>query len=86
MDGQRLVICPLTAGAHRIGALAPTDQIVLVVVAAPHRRDAFATCEFLMDYLKTRAPFWKLEDTGKGARWVEAKSSDDDAAARWAKK
>jgi molybdopterin synthase catalytic subunit len=68
---------------HRIGALAPTDQIVLVVVAAAHRGDAFAACEFLMDYLKTRAPFWKQERTPAGSRWVEARTSDDDAAARW---
>jgi molybdopterin synthase catalytic subunit len=68
---------------HRIGALAPTDQIVLVVVAAPHRGDAFAACEFLMDYLKTRAPFWKKERTPAGSRWVEARTSDDEAAARW---
>jgi molybdopterin synthase catalytic subunit len=68
---------------HRIGALAPTDQIVLVVVAAAHRGDAFAACEFLMDYLKTRAPFWKQERTPAGNRWVEARTSDDDAAARW---
>jgi molybdopterin synthase catalytic subunit len=68
---------------HRIGALAPTDQIVLVVVAAPHRGDAFAACEFLMDYLKTRAPFWKKERTPAGSRWVEARTSDDEAALRW---
>ena len=68
---------------HRIGTLAPTDQIVLVVVAAPHRGDAFAACEFLMDYLKTRAPFWKKERTPDGSRWVEARMSDDEAAARW---
>ena len=68
---------------HRIGTLAPTDQIVLVLVAAPHRGDAFAACEFLMDYLKTRAPFWKKERTPAGSRWVEARTSDDEAAARW---
>jgi molybdopterin synthase catalytic subunit len=68
---------------HRVGALAPTDQIVLVVVAAPHRGDAFAACEFLMDYLKTRAPFWKQERTPAGSRWVEARTSDEEAAARW---
>ncbi len=68
---------------HRIGALAPTDQIVLVVVAAPHRGGAFAACEFLMDYLKTRAPFWKKERTPAGSRWVEARTSDDEAALRW---
>ena len=67
---------------HRVGSLKPTDQIVLVVVSSGHRGDAFAACEFLMDYLKTRAPFWKKEQTSEGARWVEARSSDDEAAAR----
>ena len=68
---------------HRVGALAPADQIVLVGVTSAHRGDAFAACEFIIDYLKTRAPFWKKEDTPGGARWVEARASDDDAAARW---
>jgi molybdopterin synthase catalytic subunit len=68
---------------HRYGALQPNDQIVLVAVASAHRGDAFAACEFIMDYLKTQAPFWKKEQTGEGARWVEAKSSDDQAAERW---
>jgi molybdopterin synthase catalytic subunit len=68
---------------HRVGALAPTDQIVLVGVTSAHRGDAFAACEFIIDFLKTRAPFWKKEDTSGGARWVEARASDDDAAARW---
>ena len=68
---------------HRIGELRPADQIVLVVVASGHRGDAFAACEFLMDYLKTRAPFWKKEQTPQGARWVDARSSDDQAADRW---
>jgi molybdopterin synthase catalytic subunit len=68
---------------HRIGELRPTDQIVLVVVSSAHRGEAFAACEFVMDYLKTEAPFWKKEQTGKGTRWVEARSSDEDAAARW---
>jgi molybdopterin synthase catalytic subunit len=68
---------------HRIGRLVPGDQIVLVVVTSSHRGDAFAACEFLMDYLKTRAPFWKKEEIPGAARWVEARSSDDDAAARW---
>lgn len=68
---------------HRYGELAPAEQIVLVAVASAHRGDAFAACEFIMDYLKTRAPFWKKEQTAQGARWVEAKSSDDDAAERW---
>ena len=65
---------------HRYGPLQPTDQIVLVAVASPHRGDAFAACEFIMDYLKTQAPFWKKEE-GKG--WVEARASDDAAAERW---
>jgi molybdopterin synthase catalytic subunit len=68
---------------HRFGELKPTDPIVLVVVASSHRGDAFAACEFLMDYLKTRAPFWKKEETAEGPRWVEAKSADDQAAERW---
>ena len=68
---------------HRYGELKPTDPIVLVVVASAHRGDAFAACEFIMDYLKTRAPFWKKEHAAEGSRWVEAKSSDDDAAERW---
>ena len=68
---------------HRYGALQPNDQIVLVAVASAHRGDAFAACEFIMDYLKTQAPFWKKEQTAEGARWVEAKTSDDKAAERW---
>ena len=68
---------------HRVGKLKPTDQIVLVAVASGHRGDAFAACEFIMDYLKTRAPFWKKEATGGGSRWVEARASDDIAAERW---
>jgi len=68
---------------HRVGQLRPLDQIVLVVVAGEHRGEAFAACEFIMDYLKTRAPFWKKEQTGKGARWVEARQTDDIAAERW---
>jgi molybdopterin synthase catalytic subunit len=68
---------------HRIGTLGPTDQIVLVIVTSGHRGDAFAACEFIMDYLKTRAPFWKKEKTDRGARWVDARSSDDAAAERW---
>ena len=71
---------------HRIGPLAPGDRIVLVAVAAPHRGEAFAACEFIMDYLKTRAPFWKKERTDQGERWVEARASDDVAAERWEKK
>jgi molybdopterin synthase catalytic subunit len=68
---------------HRVGALKPQDQIVLVVVASGHRGDAFAACEFIMDYLKTRAPFWKKESTDKGVRWVEARTDDEIAAERW---
>jgi molybdopterin synthase catalytic subunit len=68
---------------HRIGELKPTDQIVLVAVTSAHRGDAFAACEFIMDYLKTRAPFWKKEHTPAGERWVEARTSDDEKAARW---
>ncbi|HET7634879.1 MAG TPA: molybdenum cofactor biosynthesis protein MoaE [Burkholderiales bacterium] len=68
---------------HRIGRLEPTDQIVLVVVASSHRGDAFAACQFIMDYLKTRAPFWKKETTTHGERWVDARVTDDVAAARW---
>jgi molybdopterin synthase catalytic subunit len=68
---------------HRFGELAPTEQIVLVAVASAHRGDAFAACEFIMDYLKTRAPFWKKEQRPEGARWVEARASDDQAAERW---
>ena len=71
---------------HRYGPLDPGDRIVLVAVASSHREAAFEACQFLMDWLKTKAPFWKLEDTGKGSRWVEARDSDDRAAARWAKK
>ena len=71
---------------HRYGPLDPGDRIVLVAVASAHREAAFAACHFLIDWLKTHAPFWKLEDTGHGARWVEAKDSDDRAAERWAKK
>ena len=68
---------------HRVGALKPTDQIVLVAASSAHRHDAFAACEFIMDYLKTRAPFWKKEQTPGGARWVESRESDDMAAERW---
>jgi molybdopterin synthase catalytic subunit len=70
---------------HRVGTLRPTDQIVLVVVAGSHRGEAFAACEFVMDYLKTQAPFWKKEQTSGGARWVEARAADDAAAERWSR-
>jgi molybdopterin synthase catalytic subunit len=68
---------------HRVGVLKPGDQIVLVAVAGTHRGEAFAACEFIMDYLKTRAPFWKKEETAQGGRWVDARASDDAAADRW---
>jgi molybdopterin synthase catalytic subunit len=68
---------------HRVGELQPLEQIVLVVVAGAHRGEAFAACEFIMDYLKTRAPFWKKERTPEGMRWVDARNADDEAAERW---
>ena len=68
---------------HRVGLLQPLDQIVLVAVTSAHRRESFQACEFLMDYLKTQAPFWKKEQTPQGARWVDARVSDDAALARW---
>jgi molybdopterin synthase catalytic subunit len=68
---------------HRVGLLQPLDQIVLVVVTSAHRGESFQACEFLMDYLKTQAPFWKKEQTPEGARWVDARVSDDAALARW---
>ena len=68
---------------HRVGTLRPLDQIVLVLVTGTHRGEAFAACEFVMDYLKTQAPFWKKEQTPAGGRWVEARESDDAAAQRW---
>ena len=68
---------------HRVGLLQPGDQIMMVAVACAHRSQAFQACEFLMDYLKTQAPFWKKEQTPEGARWVDARSSDDAALARW---
>src|SRR5262245_17538444 len=76
---------PLAASliVHRVGTLAPGDNIVLVVTASAHRQAAFAAAEFLMDYLKTRAPFWKKEAGPEGGRWVEARESDDSAAQRW---
>jgi molybdopterin synthase catalytic subunit len=68
---------------HRVGVLRPGDQIVLVAVTSAHRGESFQACEFLMDYLKTQAPFWKKEETPEGARWVDARVSDDAALARW---
>jgi len=71
---------------HRYGRIEPGDNIVLVVTAAAHRQDAFAAAEFLMDYLKTRAPFWKREERPSGSAWVEARETDDRAAARWTRR
>lgn len=68
---------------HRHGRLQPLDQIVMVAVTSAHRGEAFAACEFVMDYLKTQAPFWKKESTPDGERWVQARESDDEAVARW---
>lgn len=68
---------------HRIGRFEPGDQIVLVLTSARHRGDAFSACEFIMDYLKTKAPFWKKEHTSNGERWVEARASDESARSRW---
>ncbi len=68
---------------HRVGELAPTDQIVMVAVTSAHRGESFKACEFLMDYLKTQAPFWKKEHTPQGAQWVDARVTDDQALARW---
>jgi molybdopterin synthase catalytic subunit len=68
---------------HRVGLLKPCDQIVFVAVTSAHRGDAFLACEFIMDYLKTRAPFWKKEATPDGGRWVDARETDDSASARW---
>ena len=79
---------PLEASliVHRVGRLLPGENIVLVVTASAHRQAAFEAAEFLMDYLKTRAPFWKREETADGGNWVDARESDDTAAARWTKK
>jgi molybdopterin synthase catalytic subunit len=68
---------------HRVGLLQPLDQVVMVAVTSAHRGESFDACEFLMDYLKTQAPFWKKEDTPQGARWVDARVSDDQALAKW---
>jgi molybdopterin synthase catalytic subunit len=75
IDGVRIV--------HRVGAVEPQDPIVLVAVSSAHRGDAFRACELIIDYLKTRAPFWKKETTGSGERWVDARATDDTAADRW---
>jgi molybdopterin synthase catalytic subunit len=78
---------PLDASliVHRYGRMEPGEDIVLVITASAHREAAFAACHFLIDWLKTKAPFWKLEENPEGANWVEAKNSDDEAAARWNK-
>ena len=85
IEAEALRRWPLDATliVHRFGRLEPGDRIVLVACASAHREAAFQACHFLIDWLKTRAPFWKREETPAGARWVEAKSTDDDAAARW---
>ncbi|AUN95271.1 molybdopterin synthase catalytic subunit MoaE [Pseudazoarcus pumilus] len=75
LDGVRVI--------HRFGRLEPGEQIVFVAVTSAHRGEAFAACEFIMDFLKTRAPFWKREETPEGARWVDAREADDSAAERW---
>jgi len=75
LDGIRII--------HRVGRLLPEEPIVLVAVTSRHRHDAFRACELLIDYLKTRAPFWKKEETAQGERWVEARDSDDQAVERW---
>jgi molybdopterin synthase catalytic subunit len=83
--GQRWSLLD-TLVIHRVGPLQLCEQIVLVAVASAHRGNAFAAAEFIMDYLKTRAPFWKKEATAEGSHWVEAKDADDSAAARWAER
>lgn len=80
--GERWDLCD-TLVIHRYGELEPCDQIVLVAVSSAHRAAAFAACEFIMDYVKTQAPLWKKETGAQGERWVEARESDDQAAARW---
>ena len=79
---QRWELIDVTV-VHRVGRLQPEDQIVLVAVASGHRKSAFAAAEFIMDYLKTRAPFWKKEETATGSRWLETRSSDIEASAEW---
>ncbi len=79
---KRFDICAARV-IHRVGLLQPLDQIVLVAVSSAHRGESFQACEFLMDYLKTQAPFWKKEQTPEGARWVDARVSDDAALAKW---
>ncbi len=85
IEQQALQRWPLQASLiiHRYGRLEPGDRIVLVATASAHRQAALEACQFLIDWLKTEAPFWKLEDTGEGEKWVEARAEDDAAAARW---
>jgi molybdopterin synthase catalytic subunit len=85
IEAEALRRWPLEASLiiHRYGRLEPGERIVLVATASPHRAAALESCAFLIDWLKTKAPFWKLEETREGARWVEAKSGDDEAARRW---
>jgi len=82
-DAQRRWPLQASLIIHRYGRLEPGERIVLVATASPHRQAALEACAFLIDWLKTKAPFWKLEDTAAGPQWVEARDSDDDAAARW---
>lgn len=88
IEAEALARWPLEATliVHRYGRLEPGDQIVLVAAASAHREAAFEACHYLIDFLKTRAPFWKLEDTADGPKWVDARHSDDEAVARWAVK
>jgi molybdopterin synthase catalytic subunit len=88
IEAEALERWPLDASLiiHRYGRLEPGDQIVLVATASPHREAALESCHFLIDWLKTRAPFWKLEDTASGGQWVDARDSDNAAAARWSKR
>ena len=88
IEAEALQRWPLTGSLiiHRYGRLEPGEQIVLVITASGHREAAFEACHFLIDWLKTKAPFWKLEDTDTGAQWVTAEARDDKAAARWVKK
>ena len=85
IEAEALARWPLSASliVHRHGRLEPGERIVLVATAAAHRDAALASCQFLIDWLKTQAPFWKLEETREGARWVAARDSDDEAAERW---
>jgi molybdopterin synthase catalytic subunit len=85
-EAQRRWPLDATLIVHRFGTLKPGDDIVLVITASAHRLAAFEACHFLIDWLKTKAPFWKIEDDGTASRWVEAKDSDDQAAARWESK